>query len=71
MVGAVEDEVVGADDGLCVLRGEVLPVRDVFWERVEAVAAVSALRVMHGGDEDVLFAVGHQAVHLEHAHPRR
>lgn len=48
MVCAVEDEVVGADDGLCVLRGEVLPVRDVFWERIESGAAVLALRVLCG-----------------------
>lgn len=67
MVGAVKDEVVGTDDGLCVLGGEVLPVWYVLWERVEPVAAVSADRVMFEGGEDVLFAVGHQAVHLEHA----
>jgi hypothetical protein len=40
MVCTVQDEVVGADYGLCVLRGEVLPVWDVLWERVEAVVVV-------------------------------
>lgn len=43
MIGAVEDEVVGADDSLCVLRCEVLPVRDVLWVRVEPVPFVSAV----------------------------
>lgn len=47
MVGAVEDEVVGADDGLCVLGGEVLPVWDVLGERVEPVAAVLAPSVLY------------------------
>ena len=50
MVGAVEDEVVGADDGLCVLRGEVLPVWDILWERVESVAA-SALGMAYRSEE--------------------
>lgn len=46
MVGAVEDEVVGADDGLCVLWGEVLPVWDILGERIEPVAAVLAPSVL-------------------------
>lgn len=73
MVRAVEDEVVGADYGLCVLRGEVFPVGDVLWEGVESVNGVSACldRARVEGEETcVLFAVGHQAVHLEHAHSR-
>lgn len=50
VVCAVEDEVVGADDGLCVLWGEVFPVWDVFWERVESVAVVLVLRITFMGE---------------------
>lgn len=42
MVCAIEDEVVAADYGLCVLGGEVLPVWDVLWEWVKPVAEASA-----------------------------
>lgn len=46
MVGAVEDEIVGADDGFCVLWSEMLPVWDILWKRIEPVTAVSAPSVL-------------------------
>lgn len=41
MVSAVEDEIVGGDDGLGIFRSEMFPVGDVCREGVESVYMVS------------------------------